>query len=363
MLVCQAGTSLIQPQSNSTVPPRLGSLTASTPCSSSQLASSTIATQWAPVRFATGDRVGHVVGVAVADRDVGRLDLLGGRHRGRVVGLEERVDQHGRLPLAQLEARVAVELDLHLQLSPSGLVVGLAQLLVQCPADGDSNHHPHPRLLGEQGADRGDPLVGVGDGRGLQRLGLVRLAEPAALGERRRQHLLQLRRRPGDDPSPPRRSARRRSAARSRPRAARRRRAAIAAQIYSERAQRRGGEAGEAADRAADEPGEDVGGRVEDRQREQDRGGDRDADQVVLLVDRARAPRRGGSRTRRRPRRAPSRCRRRSRRCRPGRRRCRSRPASRASRRRPAAARSATLPRRRSRPIAKIARPTATTNR
>ena len=123
MFVCQAGTSLTQPQSNSTVPPRLGSLTFSTPCPSSQLASSTIATQWAPVRLATGDRVGDVVGVAVGDRDVGRLDLLGGRHRDRVVGLQERVDQHGGLAVAQLEAGLAVELDLHLQRSPWGLRV------------------------------------------------------------------------------------------------------------------------------------------------------------------------------------------------------------------------------------------------
>ena len=199
MLVCQAGTSLTQPQSNSTVPPRLGSLTFSTPCSSSQLASSTIATQCGAGALGDGDGVGHVVGVAVGDRDVGRLDLLGGRDRRRVVGLEERVDQHRRVALAQLEARMAVEFDLHLQPSPSGSSA-LGQLLVQCPADGDADHHPHPRLLGEQRRDRGDPLVGVGDGGGLQRLRLVRLAEPAALGEGGGEHPLQLRRRPRDDP-------------------------------------------------------------------------------------------------------------------------------------------------------------------
>ena len=54
MLVCQAGTSLIQPQSNLTVPPRFGSWIASTPCSLSQFAISTIATHSAPVRVATG---------------------------------------------------------------------------------------------------------------------------------------------------------------------------------------------------------------------------------------------------------------------------------------------------------------------
>src|SRR3954447_16376773 len=77
--------------------------------------------------------------------------------------------------------------------------VGCGQLLFQCPADRDPNHHPHPRLLGEQGADGGEPLLRVGDGSGLQRLRLVRLAEPAALGERGGEDLLQLRRRLGND--------------------------------------------------------------------------------------------------------------------------------------------------------------------
>ncbi len=49
--VCQAGTSLTQPQSNLTVPPRLGSWTVR-PSSPSSLASSTIATTGAPVRLA-----------------------------------------------------------------------------------------------------------------------------------------------------------------------------------------------------------------------------------------------------------------------------------------------------------------------
>ena len=38
------------------------------------------------------------------------------------------------------------------QLLSFGFGLGSRQLLVQCPADGDANHHPHPRLLGEQGA-------------------------------------------------------------------------------------------------------------------------------------------------------------------------------------------------------------------
>ena len=37
--------------------------------------------------------VGHVIGVAVGDDHLGRLDVIGARHRRRVVGLEEGVDQ------------------------------------------------------------------------------------------------------------------------------------------------------------------------------------------------------------------------------------------------------------------------------
>ena len=222
VFVCQAGTSLTQPQSNSTVPPRLGSLTSSTPCPSSQLASSTIADAVGAGALGDRDRVGHVVGVAVGDRDVGRLDLLGGRHRGRVVGLEERVDQHRRLPLAQLEARLAVELDLHLQLSPSG---SSASLISSFSAQPTATPTIIPIRASSASRARTAAIrsLGVGDGRGLQRLGLVRLAEPAALGERRGQHPLQLRRRPGDDPLRLGEPLRRRPAARSRPRVARRR--------------------------------------------------------------------------------------------------------------------------------------------
>jgi hypothetical protein len=64
--------------------------------------------------FEHRDRVGDVVGVAVADRDVGRLDLLGGGDRDRVVRLQERVGEDGRPSVGQLEAGLTVELDLHI---------------------------------------------------------------------------------------------------------------------------------------------------------------------------------------------------------------------------------------------------------
>src|SRR3954454_24851806 len=62
----------------------------------------------------------------------------------------------------------------------------------QLPADRDSHQHPDPRLLGEQGPDRTDAVVGIGGGRRLQQLDLVRLAEPAALVQRLGEYPLEL---------------------------------------------------------------------------------------------------------------------------------------------------------------------------
>src|SRR4051794_35069534 len=62
----------------------------------------------------------------------------------------------------------------------------------QLPADRDSHQHPDPRLLGEQRPDRTDAVVGIGGGRRLQQLALVRLAEPAALVQRLGEYPLEL---------------------------------------------------------------------------------------------------------------------------------------------------------------------------
>jgi hypothetical protein len=48
-----------------------------------------------------GNGVGHVVDVAVGDRDVGWIHVLGGDDGGRVVRLQERVDQDPRIAIAQ----------------------------------------------------------------------------------------------------------------------------------------------------------------------------------------------------------------------------------------------------------------------
>src|SRR4051795_12010674 len=62
----------------------------------------------------------------------------------------------------------------------------------QLPADRDSHQHPDPRLLGEQRPDRTNAVVGIGGGRRLQQLALVRLAEPAALVQRFGEYPLEL---------------------------------------------------------------------------------------------------------------------------------------------------------------------------
>ena len=93
MLVCQAGTSFTHPQSKRTVPPRLGSWTFSTPCSPKPVGDLDDGDALGAGAGGDRDRIGHVVDVAVGDGDMGGVDVLGARHRGRVVGLEEGVDE------------------------------------------------------------------------------------------------------------------------------------------------------------------------------------------------------------------------------------------------------------------------------
>ena len=225
-----------------------------------------------------------------------------------LLGLRNGSTRTRRLALAQLEARLAVELDLHLQSSPSGsgdslnsscsaqptatptIIAILASsassertaairssgsgavAAFSASASWDSpNQPPSARAAASTrcscGAARDDDPLGLGEALGVGQP-LDRGLEPLVVWA------------PCPQPNG----------------------AASGGALGV--AQRGGDEAGEAADRAADEAGVDVRGRVEERQREQHRGGDGDPDPVVLLVDRARASRRGGSRTRRRP--APS---------------------------------------------------------
>ena len=109
--VCQAGTSLTQPQSSLTVPPRLGSMV-SIPSLPSSPASSVIATTGGARALGDADGVADVVRVAVREQDRGGLELVGLGRRLRVAG-QERVDQHGRVAGLELEGRVAQVADVH----------------------------------------------------------------------------------------------------------------------------------------------------------------------------------------------------------------------------------------------------------
>src|SRR4029453_16601222 len=59
------------------------------------------------------DDVGDVVRVAVGEQDVGRLDLVRPGYRGRVIRLEERIDEDPRVALDDLEGGVSQPPDLH----------------------------------------------------------------------------------------------------------------------------------------------------------------------------------------------------------------------------------------------------------
>ena len=91
--VCQAGTSLAQPQSNVAVPPRLQSTTSS-PSSPISPASSVIATSGAPVRLAIATVSPTWSRVAVGEQQRRRRHLVGGGRGLRVAG-QERIDQNG----------------------------------------------------------------------------------------------------------------------------------------------------------------------------------------------------------------------------------------------------------------------------
>ena len=200
--VCQAGTSLTQPQSNFTVPPRLGSWTVS-PSSPSSLASSTIATTVGPGALGDGDRVADVVAVAVGQQDRGGVDVLGADSRLGIAG-QERVDEDGGVAVGELEAGMAEKADVHWGVS-SGSVGGVPagpagprELAGELEADSDADEHAESRLLGQQSADRRQPLAGFADPGRLADGLVVPGVKPAAVGQSRGEHALERRRGTGD---------------------------------------------------------------------------------------------------------------------------------------------------------------------
>src|SRR3954468_17630149 len=78
-------------------------------------------------------------------------------------------------------------------------VGGVLELLRELQPDRDADEHPEPGLLGDERADGAHALVGIVLQRGVCDLALVGRAEPAALGQRRGEQLLQPRRGVRDD--------------------------------------------------------------------------------------------------------------------------------------------------------------------
>src|SRR4051794_41035003 len=187
--VCQAGTSLTQPQSNLTVPPRFGSTT-SMPSWPSSFASSTMATTGASVRFAMStvsprwSACPWVRRIVVASTSEASLAAFGFPVRNgstsTVVEPSESVKHEWPRNVMSMELGVL----------PLGL-----QLMSQFEADGRPDEHAQPGLLGHERAERRR----VGFGQDPLELRLVGVPEVPALLERRREDALELRGEMGHD--------------------------------------------------------------------------------------------------------------------------------------------------------------------
>src|SRR5829696_3724724 len=195
--VCHAGVSLTQPQSNLTVPPMFGSKTWwSSPRSPEiSLASSTIATTGAPVRFA----MSTVSPMWSACPCVSRM-WVGSTSSACLAafGLPVRNGSMSRRVSPSSMRKQAWPRNV---ISMSGAPLGSLshQLVGELEADGDADQHAEPGLLVDERPHGRQPLRRVLDRRRLRQLRLVGGAEPPSLGQRRGEHALQARRRVGDD--------------------------------------------------------------------------------------------------------------------------------------------------------------------
>src|SRR4051794_24222985 len=193
--VCQAGTSLTQPQSNLTVPPRFGSRTSSTPLPPSSLASSTIATTVAPVRLAMStvsprwsawpwvSRIASASTSSAAAAAFGLPDRNGSVSTVTPSALSSKQDWPSQRTSTAISFVSLV------------LVEHVRQLIPDRHAD----EHGDAGLLGDQPLHGILALVGVLVVRRLAHLGAVGGPEPLGRLERLLEDPLQLPRRRGDD--------------------------------------------------------------------------------------------------------------------------------------------------------------------
>src|SRR3954464_12943635 len=144
--VCQAGTSLTQPQSNVIVPPKLGSLTFSTPDSAISLASSTIATTVAPVRLAMStvsprwSACPCVSRITSGEASSALAAAFGFPVRNGSVRTVAPPDVSSKQACPRKRMSTAM----------SAFSLVLVQNVEQLIPDGDADQHAHARLLGDQ---------------------------------------------------------------------------------------------------------------------------------------------------------------------------------------------------------------------
>src|SRR4051794_35488058 len=189
--VCQAGVRRTEAKSSSMVPPMLGS-NVWTPSSAISPASSTIATTGAPVRLpmATVSPMWSLwpcvrkIASACTSSAVAAAFGLPVRKGSTSTVLPSCSSAKAECP----SQRICISGDLLL------VVVVVEQLARQLQPDGHADEHAQPGLLGDQRADRGLSRGRVVLGCGAGDLLLVRLAEPAARGERLVEDALQARR-------------------------------------------------------------------------------------------------------------------------------------------------------------------------
>src|SRR5919109_228256 len=147
-------------------------MTFSTPASPISPASSTIATTVAPVRMAMSTVsprwsawpwVSRITSGSTSSADAAAL------------GLPVR---NGSMRTLAPPASSSKQAWPSHRISTAIVSISFRQHLRQLVPDGDADEHAYAGLLGDQGADRGDPLVGIGLAGRLEDLRLVGRAEP-----------------------------------------------------------------------------------------------------------------------------------------------------------------------------------------
>src|SRR4051812_36485928 len=184
--VCQAGTSLTQPQSKATVPPKFGSRTSSTPSPLISAASSTIATTVAPVRLAMSTVSPRWSPWPWVSR------ITSGSTSSAVAAASGLPVRNGSVRTVVPPA-LSSKQDCPRNRTSTAISVSFLQHLTKFVPDGNAHEHAQARLLRDQVADRGDALVGIGLPGGSEHLRLVRGAEPVGGIQRLVQDPLKLR--------------------------------------------------------------------------------------------------------------------------------------------------------------------------